>query len=302
MKRVRIFISVLLVSAVSVLTVRAENDPLFAGLEAYAGSNWTEAILAFRKAVASPETASPDALYWLVMAEMSAGEYASAAASADMFLASYKNSELYSDIEYQRGRALYHTGRYDDAIRQLYAFFEENPGHELASSALFWIGECMYDLGIFDTALVMYQRVVQEYSFSPKTEAASYRIALIHQQGREEELLRLLKASHEESLRVMEEYQRRERVYEQAVTAYQKRIADLLKDSNFTELEVELNNEKMKNMALTEQLDSLQEQNARMENELISVRRHSAAGIEELKRKADILQNMLDRRSGGGGS
>ncbi len=302
MKRVRIFISALLISAVSVSAVLAETDPLFAGLEAYAGSNWAEAILAFRKATASPETASPDALYWLIMAEMSAGEYASAASGADMFLASYKNSELYGDIEYQRGRALYHTGRYDDAIRQLYAFFEENPAHELASSALFWIGECLYDLGIFDRALVMYQRVVQEYAFSPKTEAASYRIALINQQGREEELLRLLKASHEESLRVMEEYQRRERVYEQAVTAYQKRIADLLKETGIADLEAELNNERMKNTTLTEQLAALQEQNARMEDEQTSAGRNSPEGIEELKRKADILQNMLDRRSGGGGS
>jgi tetratricopeptide (TPR) repeat protein len=309
MKRVRLYIAILLTSAVFGSVVLAESDPLFAGLEAYAGSNWSEAILAFRKAAASPDTASPDALYWLVMAEMSAGEYASAVSSGDMFLASYKSSELYSDIQYQRGRALYHTGRYEDSIRQLYAFLDENPGHELASSGVFWIGECMYDLGIFDTALTMYQRVVQEFSFSPKQEAAAYRIALINQQGREEELLRLLKASHEESLRVMEEYQRRERVYEQAVTAYQKRIADLMKDSSIADLERELNNEKIKNMNLTEQLTSLQEQNARLGGEHSvepaiadqgTAQQNSAEDIEALKRRADMLQNILDRRANEG--
>jgi len=53
----------------------------------------------------------------------------------------------------------------------------------------------------------------------------------------ETELLSLLKWSHEESLKTMEEYQRRERSYDQALIAYQKRIADMLKNTRLADLE-----------------------------------------------------------------
>jgi hypothetical protein len=55
-------------------------------------------------------------------------------------------------------------------------------------------------------------------------EAASYRLSLLEFKKREEELLRLLKWSHEEFLRTVEEYQRREKAYDQALTAYQQRV------------------------------------------------------------------------------
>jgi hypothetical protein len=60
---------------------------------------------------------------------------------------------------------------------------------------------------------------------------------LINQKKIEIELLALLRWSHEESLKTMEEYQRRERTYDQALTAYQKRIADMLKDTRLSDLE-----------------------------------------------------------------
>jgi len=43
---------------------------------------------------------------------------------------------------------------------------------------------------------------------------------------RENELLTLLKWSHEESLRVIEEFQRREKAYEQALSVYQRRLSE----------------------------------------------------------------------------
>jgi hypothetical protein len=79
--------------------------------------------------------------------------------------------------------------------------------------------------------------VVEKYPQSAKFEASSYRIALIDQKKIENELLKLLKWSHEESLKTVEEYQRRERTYEQAIIAYQKRIAEMLKDTRLADLE-----------------------------------------------------------------
>ena len=38
-------------------------------------------------------------------------------------------------------------------------------------------------------------------------------------------------------MRVIEDYQRREKTYEQAITAYQKRVSDLMKDTRLGDLE-----------------------------------------------------------------
>ncbi|MDR2052305.1 MAG: hypothetical protein LBP80_02745, partial [Treponema sp.] len=61
--------------------------------------------------------------------------------------------------------------------------------------------------------------------------------ALINQKKIEVELLSILKWTHEESLKTVEEYQRRERTYDQAIIAYQKKIAEMLRDSHLAELE-----------------------------------------------------------------
>jgi TolA-binding protein len=105
------------------------------------------------------------------------------------------------------------------------------------SAALYWIGECLYAMGQLDYARDVFTIVTDEYPRSAKYEASTYRIGLIGQKMIEEELLALLKWSHEESLKSIEEYQRRERSYDQALIAYQKRIAELLKDTHITDLE-----------------------------------------------------------------
>jgi tetratricopeptide (TPR) repeat protein len=111
----------------------------------------------------------------------------------------------------------------------------ENAGRK--SAAFYWIGECLYSLGLLDKAGEVFSVIIEQYPQSAKYEAASYRIALINQKKIESELLDLLKWSHEESLKTMEEYQRRERSYDQALVAYQKRIADILKDTRLADLE-----------------------------------------------------------------
>jgi tetratricopeptide (TPR) repeat protein len=90
-------------------------------------------------------------------------------------------------------------------------------------NAYFWIGESLYSLGRLEEAERVFARVLRDYPQSYKVEAASYRLSLLEFKKREEELLRLLKWSHEEFLRTVEEYQRREKAYEQALAAYQQR-------------------------------------------------------------------------------
>jgi tetratricopeptide (TPR) repeat protein len=90
-------------------------------------------------------------------------------------------------------------------------------------NAYFWIGESLYSLGRLEEAERVFAKVLRDYPQSYKVEAASYRLSLVEFKKREEELLRLLKWSHEEFLRAVEEYQRREKTYEQALAAYQQR-------------------------------------------------------------------------------
>ena len=83
----------------------------------------------------------------------------------------------------------------------------------------------MYGLGRLDDALAVYQKIVADYPTSVKVEAAQYKVSLIQLSKKEVELSKLLKWSHEEFLKSVEEYQNREKAYVQAIEAYQKRLA-----------------------------------------------------------------------------
>ncbi len=92
-------------------------------------------------------------------------------------------------------------------------------------NAYFWVGESLYALGKLDQALSVFRKVLRDYPASFKAEAAQYRVSLIELGRKEAELAKLLKWSHENSLKTIEEFQRRERAYEQAIETYQKRLA-----------------------------------------------------------------------------
>ena len=100
-------------------------------------------------------------------------------------------------------------------------------------------------------------------------------MALIERKNIETELLKLLKWSHEESLKTVEEYQRRERSYEQAIVAYQKRIAEMLKDTRTADLEKD-------NRALTATLASLEADLAAAKKRAEDAAAQSAAAKAEL--------------------
>ena len=100
------------------------------------------------------------------------------------------------------------------------------------SSAWFWVGESLYGLGQLDDALAAYQKIVTDFPTSVKLEAAQYKVSLIQLSRREVELSKLLKWSHEDFLKSVEEYQNREKAYVQAIEAYQKRLAGVNPDED----------------------------------------------------------------------
>jgi len=209
------------------------------GIELYGAGRWREAVVELRRSTATQGTNEQraEALYWIALAELSAGEYESTLQDLDELAKTDPRSHRLEDVSYQKGRALYYLGRYDQAIVLFSAYADRVADGGRKSAALYWMGECLYSLGRLDSARSIFTTVVEKYPQSAKFEASSYRIALIDQKKIENELLKLLKWSHEESLKTVEEYQRRERTYEQAIIAYQKRIAEMLKDTRLADLE-----------------------------------------------------------------
>jgi TolA-binding protein len=220
---------------------------LQSGIALYGEGKWREAVIELRRAQAEAASTGrrSEALYWVSLAELAAGEYEAAVRDMDELIRIAPAGLRLEEIPYHKGRALYYLGRYDEAIVLLKAYMDtlDTPGFNLSGdnsrkpAALYWIGECLYALGRLDQAEGMFMIILDQYPQSAKYEAASYRIALINQKKIEAELLNILKWSHEESLKTVEEYQRRERSYDQAIIAYQKRIAEMLKDNRVAELE-----------------------------------------------------------------
>jgi TolA-binding protein len=211
------------------------------GVRLYGEGKWREAVIELRRAQA--EAANPEqrgeVLYWIALAELAAGEYGAAVRDMEELVRIAPASPRRAELPYHTGRAYYYLGRYDEAVVLLKDYSGRvGEGEDSRKSAsLYWIGECLYALGQLDKARDIFMVITEQYPQSAKFEAASYRIDLINQKKVEIELLDLLKWSHEESLRTMEEYQRRERSYDQALIAYQKRIADMLKDTRLADLE-----------------------------------------------------------------
>jgi tetratricopeptide (TPR) repeat protein len=229
---------------------------------------WQEALAELRQAYL--EGTSPprkaEALYWIAMAELAAGRYEDSVRAMDELQRLAPGDTRYAEVPYHRGRVYYYLGRYDDAIVLFRTFLDsiavDVPGENARRpAALYWMGECLYALGQLDRSREIFSLVVEQYPHSVKYEASSYRLALINQKRIEAELLSILKWSHEESLRTVEEYQRRERSYDQAIIAYQRRIAGLLQDDRAARLEEE-------NAGLRRRLAEAEEQAAWLESQL----------------------------------
>ncbi len=248
-------LSLIFAALMSVAAAFADDLPasipaaLVRGVELYGEGKWHDAVLELKRAAAAltSKDETSEAAYWIALAEIGAGEYEAAARDLDALITADPMGKRTNEAAYQKGRAFFHLGRYDDAIVTFKTYSDLAVDDQRKSAAAFWIGECLYALGRLDDARSVFSLIVERYPTSLKYEAAYYRVALIDQKAIETELLKLLKWSHEESLRTVEEYQRRERSYEQAIVAYQKRIAEMLKDGRLADLENE-------NKELAEQL------------------------------------------------
>ncbi len=197
------------------------------GISLFGEEKYSEALEQFNRVLSDPasKASRPDAVYWSGLSYVALNDSANARRALDTFMQEYPRHESVPDALYQRARLSHSAGDYEEAVQLFAVFLEKYTDHSFASSALFWTGDSLFYLGRLSEAEAVFRSLLSEYPKSVKYEAASYKLSLIRYKYRENELLTLLKWSHEESLRVIEEFQRREKAYEQALAVYQRRLA-----------------------------------------------------------------------------
>jgi len=206
----------------------AEDSTLVQGQKAYADGDYLGALSQFQKLVADPESRTkPEPFLWLAKTYFAVLDTKNAALNLDYYLQNFPKDPSRNEGVYLQARILFADGDFNHAIQAFGQYLTAAPTGDQAPNALFWMAESAFSLGHYDEAAELYNKIVQGYPASFKLEASRYRLAVIDLHHREEELLKLLQWSHADALNAADEYQRREKAYQQALIAYQKRLVDL---------------------------------------------------------------------------
>jgi TolA-binding protein len=224
----RRFLFLVLCSAVAWSAAADDAAILSQGQAAYADGDYLAALSQFQKLVADPDSrARPEPFLWLAKTYFAVLDTKNAALNLDYYLQNFPKDPSRPEGVYLQARILYTDGDYSHSIQAFGQYLASAPTGDQVPNALFWMAESSFALGHYDEAAELYNKIVQGYPSSFKLEASRYRLAVIDLRHREEELLKLLQWSHSEALNSADEYQRREKAYQQALLAYQKRIVDL---------------------------------------------------------------------------
>jgi TolA-binding protein len=202
-------------------------DDLAAAIQLFRDGKYEDTIPLLQEVINDPAKAAqkPDAYLLMAKSYMAVGKLDDADKSIEFYLANFTGTTDYPEALYQKGRILFLQAEYEESIQVMQQFLTTYPASPLVANGWFWVGESLYELGHMDDAQKVYQKILTDFPTSVKVEAAQYKLSLIQLQKKEIELARLLKWSHEDFLRTLEEFQRREKTYEQAIAVYQKRLA-----------------------------------------------------------------------------
>lgn len=199
------------------------------GLDKFKTGQFDEALLDFREVILDRNLKDyhGSAYFWITKCYLAQSKLKQAGESLGFFIENFDGHPFMEEGFYQKGRIEFLKGKYENAIGDFFSFISSYPDSEYTANSYFWIGESLYNLGHYEEAEKIYYQLVTEYPTSYKLEAANYRLALIDLVKREEVLMDLVKLSHEEYLTSLEEFQRKERTYEQAISSYQRKIGQL---------------------------------------------------------------------------
>jgi tetratricopeptide (TPR) repeat protein len=230
-----LFINICLI--LTITHAQSAESALDRGIALYGEGKWQEAVTELRNAEEefAENSKKAEILYWISLAEIGAGQYEAAVTDLEKIAEIDPDGAWSTEVPYQKGRCLYLLGEFDEAIIILKEYADTVNDPMKKAAAFYWVGESLFSLGQFQLAQDVFYRIIEEFPQSVKYEAANYRVALINQKKVETELLEILKWSHEESLKTVEAYQRRERSYDQAIIAYQKRITDMQNEQKTSE-------------------------------------------------------------------
>jgi TolA-binding protein len=190
-----------------------QNLSVLQGYESFRNGDWVSALFFLRKAVGYGD-ATEETWYLLILSEMYSQEYDAAIQDCQHYLAQYSGGGFSPLVEYQYGRALYCSGKYQDAISQFTDFCHAYPESEFYPSSLFYIAESFFNEYNYSSAKVLYQRLLDDYPLAERAPEAQDRLRIITQAEREEKLLYLLRVTGEEYLAAKEDYEKQLRKYQ----------------------------------------------------------------------------------------
>jgi tol-pal system protein YbgF len=92
------------------------------------------------------------------------------------FLEKYPDSEHAADANYWLGEALFNKGLYDEAVLQFGKAIKDYPGAKKTASAYFKQGSAFEKMGDEKSALVVFERLVKKYPHTPQARLANKRV------------------------------------------------------------------------------------------------------------------------------
>lgn len=240
-------------------------DELRRGIELFANEKYMEALPIFDSLFMDPTSGSlrADGAYWSAMTLLASGKPMAAEKAIESFLSSFPSHPKTAEMVYHKARSAFLQKDFERSLKTFSAYLSAYPEGELAPAAIFWSAESLYSLGRLNDAERLYRTIGEKYPESVKAEASTYRLSLIQFKYREDELLTLLKWSHEESLKIIEEFQRREKAYEQALEVYHRRYGEAQRGVSQAQASLEDQIESLK-MSMDDLARRLQEKDARV--------------------------------------
>lgn len=241
--RTLLILSSLLLLGSTVLSAQvAPADPavrmLSQGKQFFQQGRYADALSSFRELSMSSGSLQAEAIFWQVKSALALNRLDDAQVTLEAWLAKYPKDPNRVEGLYLRARILYLSADIPAAVAAFSAFLEHNKASAFSGNACYWLAEGLMSLGKLDEAETFFRKVLTEYSTSFKVEAASYKLGLITLKRREEELLALLTWSHEENIKNIDDFQRREFAYQEAIRAYQTRLLRLAPEDFKAELQI----------------------------------------------------------------
>jgi TolA-binding protein len=265
----------------------------------YQNGRYDQALTQFRQLLLDPQYAGfrGDAYFWIAKVLIAQNRVPDAERNLEFFLANFPENANYPEGLYLRGRILFLSADWESAIQAFSQFIETYPNSPFVANAYYWTGESLFSLGQLEAAEQMFNAVIREFPTSARVEASRYRIAVVGMSRREQELLRLLQWTQEESLKTIEEFRQQELELEEALASYQSRLADLSDDAFQEEIDsliAQVDELETENSSLRQQIDEYSNTVRRLENEIRNLENNTQSAAPSTGQRVSITTNDPD--------